>query len=175
MEVNNYQPMMGLPCQQYGMMMPQQCGMPVQEQCGMVMPQQYGMAMPQQYEAVSPVQLESMYPQTYHIIQPVVESACNNMHMAKGPMYTPVKEELDAMVDDVYGKVEADVYKACRDSSSREERQFYGSGRRVLRDLIGILLIQRLLGRTPFYGYPTYYNPYMYNYPGVYGPGYGVY
>jgi hypothetical protein len=167
MEVSNYnyQPMMGLPCQQYGMTMPQQYGMPV-PQCGM--------AMPQQYEAVSPVQLESMYPQTYHIIQPVVESACNSMYMAKGPMYVPAKEELEAMVDDVCGKVEADVYKACRDSSSREERQFGGSGRRIFRDLIGILLIQQLLGGRPYVGYPSY-NPYIYSYPGFYGPGYGIY
>lgn len=130
----------------------------------------------QQHDMMPPPQLEKMYPNTFYIIHPVVEKTCNNMHSAYGPMYTPTQEQMEKMIDSVYKEVEPKVYEAVRESPSRDERQFSGGGRRILRDLIGILLIGRLLGGRPYYGYPNYYNfPGYYGYPGYYNPMYGGY
>lgn len=135
----------------------------------------------QQHEMVAPQQLENMYPKTYFIIQPVVESTCDEMHAAYGPTFTPTQDQLEKMIDGIYKDVEHDVYEAVRESPNKDERQFYGGGRRVVRDLIGILLLNRLIGRRPFYGYPGY-SPYPgfygYPYPGYINPiygGYGIY
>ncbi len=122
--------------------------------------QQYPMAaMPQQ-------QLESMYPRSYHIIKPAVESMCDRMVASNGQMYTPTREQLEAMIDEIYGRVEADVSNAVKENRD-EERQFFGGGRRIFRDFIGALLITSLIGRRrrPFGFFPGFF-------PGFFG-GFG--
>jgi hypothetical protein len=132
------------------------------------------MSMPQQ-------QLEAMYPKTYQIIQPVVDCVCDDMMVSYGQALTPTNEQLESMVDNVYTKVELDIDIAIKQSSREEERQFYGSGRRLLRDFIRTLLIAGLIRRIrpyPLYpGYPGYYgypSPGYYDSYGPYG-GFPVY
>ena len=141
----NYMQHMGIPCQYYPMA-----------------------TMPQE-------QLEAMYPQCYYIINPVVERTCDEMVSHYGHMYTPTREQLDSMVDRIYGQVEADVNEAFSRSPNEDERQFFGGGRRVLRDLISILLIRNLIRRRrPFFGYsPFYGSSPFYGTPGIYG-GYPI-
>lgn len=105
-------------------------------------------------------ELESLYPNTYNIIQPEVENMCNKLDAAKGKMYCPNPNELNSMVEEIYKKVESDVEAAVKESPNPGERQFYGGGRRILRDLIGILLVGNLIRRRrrPFFGYPGFYG-----------------
>ena len=111
-------------------------------------------------------QLEAMYPKTYKIIQPVAERTCDKMEERYGPTFIPTQEQLEAMVNEVYDKVEADVNDTIKQSPYGRERQFTGSGRRILRDFISALLIASLIRRRrqPFFGYPGY---------GGFGSGYG--
>lgn len=120
------------------------------------------MTMPEQ-------QLENMYPNIYNIINPVVESYCDNIDMKYGKMYTPSKEQLEATTDSILAKVEPDVDAAIGQEAGAAERQLGFGGRRLLRGLIGILLIRSLLGRRrrPFGFYPGYYPGYSYG--GYYG------
>lgn len=130
-------------------------------------------SMPMQYNPVAAMpqqQLETMYPKSYQIIKPEVENMCDRMVASNGQMYTPTQQQLDAMIDDIYGNVEADVSNAVKEGRD-EERQFYGGGRRILRDFIGALLITSLIGRRPYGFYPGFYPGY---YPGFYG-SYGYY
>lgn len=98
--------------------------------------------------------LERMYPDTYHIIHPMVVSACN---MVTGPVS---EEMLDGMTNDIYDRAEKDsrisidinatVEVRENDSSkqlSEDSRQRPRRRNRFLRDLIRILLIRELLRR----------------------------
>jgi hypothetical protein len=111
--------------------------------------------------------LEALFPQTYNIIQPVVENACDNW-MSKHGEKCPSKKEYESLVSDIYGKVEANVEAAVKNSPNPEERQFFGGGRRLLRDFIGALLITNLIRRRrrPFYGFGSpYYGGFYGGYP----------
>ncbi|NLC67770.1 MAG: hypothetical protein GX754_03065 [Clostridiaceae bacterium] len=147
-----------------GMMnMPEYC-------CHSVMP------MPQQ-------QLESMYPRVYTIVFPVVEQHCDMMDMKYGPMHIPTREQLESWTDDVCKKVEADVDKAIAEGGREEERQLGLGGRRLLRNLITILILRELIRRRSQFGGSFNYPGGMYGnfgrypggYPGVYPGGYPVY
>ena len=121
--------------------------------------QNVGMPMENYPMVVMPeYQLEAMYPKTYKIIQPVVESTCDKMLGSHGPMFIPTQDQLEAMIDDVYKRVEADVDIAIKQSPRGRERQFFGGGRRILRDFIGALLITSLIRRRrrPFFGFPGF-------------------
>lgn len=119
-------------------------------------------------------QLESMYPKTYHTIYPHVKHHCDmfdNMH----GMTNPSNEQLEAMVDDIQRKVEFEIDVDVNVPCECGNRQFGYGGRRLLRDLISILLIRQLLQRRRPFPYGGY--PYQYPYQGYYGNvyGYGVY
>ena len=144
-------------------------GMPGQYNPMMNMQGQYNpmMNMQGQYNPMMNMtqpELEAMYPNTYNIIQPQVENMCDKIEATHGKMYCPAKEEMDHMVDEIYSNVEANVEAAVKQSSNSNERQFFCGGRRILRGLIGILLIGSLIGRRrrPFYGYPGYYGGFPY-------------
>ncbi len=144
----------------------------------MNIPQKYApmMEMPQE-------QLEAMYPRCYYIIHPEVCRHCDNFVSQFGNMYTPSRQQLDEMVDNIDNSVGEDVDADYRDeelgyddyygyedgySGSYEyyderEPDGYGGGfgggfggrRRFRRDLISILLLRELLRRRrPYYGYP---------------------
>jgi len=124
-----------------------------------VSPAQYN-----QFAEMSTEDLENLYPQTYNIIQPVVESECDKWASKNGDK-CPSKTEYESMVSDIYKKVEADVEAAIKNSPVAEERQFFGGGRRILRDFIGALLIGGLIRRRRrpfFFGSPFYGGSYGY-------------
>lgn len=132
-----YMQSMGVPCQMYPMA-----------------------AMPEQ-------QLETMYPRVYHIVYPEVVRHCDNMDMTHGSSHIPTREQMERMVDDIAGRVEANVNAAIQQEAREpEERQLGFGGRRLLRNLIGILFIRELLRRRrrPFFGFP---------FGGGFGPGFG--
>ena len=134
-------------------------------------PYMQAMGMPSQnYPMTTPEQqLESMYPNIYNIVNPVVESHCDNMEMKYGKMYCPTKEQLEATTDNILSEVEPSVEAAIEKETGTAERQFGFGGRRLLRNLIGILFIRSLLGRRrrPFGFFPGYYSGYPYG--GYYG------
>jgi len=145
-------------------LMPSANVMPMYNPCNPMatMPAQFN-----QFADMSTEDLENLYPQTYKIIQPVVESTCDNW-MSKNGDKCPSEKEYDSMVSDIYKKVEADVEAAIKNSANPEERQFFGGGRRLLRDFIGALLITGLVRRRrrPFPGYfPPYYGGFYGGYP----------
>ena len=133
-------------------------------------------AMPAQANptGVSPAEhLGNMFPETYNIIKPEVEKACNVLMEKKGGKY-PTKEEVESMTNEISKKVEPAVEAAVKKSPSSEERQFSFGGRRILRDFVGALIITDLIRRTPFYypgfyGYPyTFYPPFPGAFPFFY-------
>ncbi|MCX7708407.1 MAG: hypothetical protein N2484_01010 [Clostridia bacterium] len=117
-----------------------------------------------------PEQLENMFPKTYYMVQPAVERRCDMMMGKHGDHQTPSREEVEANIDDIVNEVGPEVEGMLEQEMGG--RQFFGyGGRRVFRDLVGILLLGSLLRRRPY----GYYNPYpFYGYPGFYGgyPGY---
>ncbi len=145
--------------------------MPCMQQMG-VSPQMYSMGMPQMQmynmgispqmypmTTMSDQQLERMYPRSYHIIYPEVIRCCDMMEMTHGSSHVPTREELEKTIDEITAKIEGEVTLTFeRDAKETSDRQLGSSGRRVLRDLVGILLIRELLRRRrrPFYGFPYY-------------------
>lgn len=135
-----------------------------------VMPMQNVMPMQPQYNPMAAMpteELENMYPKTYNIIQPAVENTCDKMMCKYGDTYTPSADDVESMVEEVFKKVEPEVEAAIKNSPVAEERQFFGGGRRILRDFIGALLVGSLIRRRrrPFFGYPYFYggfSPYFY-------------
>jgi len=118
------------------------------------------MTMPQQ-------QLEAMYPRIYYIIYPVVVGYCDMMDTTYGLSYVPTREQLEAVVDEIYSRVERDVdAEIMKGSRELDERQFGIGGRNLLRGLISILLIRELISRrrNPFFGFPYYGGGYGYYY-----------
>ncbi len=112
-------------------------------------------------------QLESMYPKVYIIIFPVVQRHCDMMDMQYGMMYVPTCEQLDSMTESIVKIVSQDVEMTITKGEREEERQLGLGGRRLLRDLVTILLLRELIRRRRPYGYAGYYE-----YP---GGGYGSY
>jgi hypothetical protein len=111
--------------------------------------------------------LENLYPQTYNVIMPEVENVCDNWEGKHGDK-CPSNKEYESMVADIYKKVEANVEAAIKNSPNPEERQFFGGGRRILRDFTGALLITNLIRRRrrPFFGqFPPFYGGFYGGYP----------
>jgi len=143
------------------------------------------MNLPQQYEPMMEMpqeQLESMFPRCYYIIYPEVYRHCDRLVSKKGTMYTPSRQELDNIVDDIDNRVGQDVESEYEDNdysgnveamnisdnpkeSGRQFGGFHGGRRRFRRDLISIVLLRELLRRRRR-------PPYGYGYP---GGGYGWY
>mgnify|MGYP000277495959 CR=1 FL=1 len=122
--------------------------------------------------AIPQQELEGMYPKTYSVIMPVIERNCDMMDMKYGMMYSPTREEIEAMADNIVKDVSPDVDMVISQAQREEERQLGLGGRRILRDLALILLIRELIRRRNSYGggYGGYYG-----YPGGMFGGYPVY
>lgn len=101
-------------------------------------------------------QLESMYPEVYHIVFPHVRHHCDMFDNNYGMMYNPTREQLEAISEDICKKVEKDVEKVIHVGRDDGDRQIGFGGRRLLNNLVTILLIRQLLGRRrrPFFGFP---------------------
>jgi hypothetical protein len=100
-------------------------------------------------------ELENLFPQTYKVIQPEVEKACDKL-ISKFGEKCPGKTDVESMVSDIYDKVEPNIETIIKNSPMAEERQFFGGGRRILRDFITALFISNLIRRRrrPFFGFP---------------------
>ena len=111
------------------------------------------------FESANEEELENLYPETYKAISPVVENTCDKW-MEKFGEKCPSNTEVESMVEDIYKKVEPAVEAAVKKSPNADERQFFGGGRRVLRDFIGALLIGSLIRRRrrPFFGFPGFFG-----------------
>jgi hypothetical protein len=85
-------------------------------------------------------------------------------------MYIPTCEQLDSMTDSIVKIVSPDVEVTITQGGREEERQLGLGGRRLLRDLVTILLLRELIQRRRPYSYGGYYG-----YPGGSYGGYGGY
>lgn len=156
MPASNVMPNMGL--------MPSANVMPMYNPCN---PMAAMPAQMNQFMEMPAEDLENLYPQTYNVIMPAVENACDNWAGKHGDK-CPSAKEYESMVTDIYKKVESDVEAAIKNSPNPEERQFFGGGRRILRDFIGALLITNLIRRRrrPFFGqFPPFYGGFYGGYP----------
>jgi hypothetical protein len=122
--------------------------------------------------------LEMMYPKVYFKLMPMVKGHCDKLEGKYGMYFCPSKEEMEDIIEDICEKFEKDIddeddekekkgkKDKCREDSfdyqsdDNKRRPRYGR-RRVLRDLVGIVLLDELLGRRrrrrPHYGYgPSY-------------------
>lgn len=110
-------------------------------------------------------QIEMLYPQSYYIIYPHVRYHCDMLERKHGKNYCPTKEEMEDILEDIFKKVEKELDKEdedkkdkdhCRGEERKRKRPY--DGRRLLNDLIGVILIGELLDRRrPFYGQGYWY------------------
>lgn len=108
-------------------------------------------------QMVYPVQ----YPGTYYMVQPIVSRACMEMDDLNGPF--PSQTTVNYMIDRAYNEVirtypemvAGDNEKEPYEGRGMEAQQFFRrrrfTRRRLLRDLVGILLISELLRRRRYY------------------------
>lgn len=120
------------------------------------------MNVPTQYYPMATMptrELETMYPQMYYHVHPAVQGYCDMMGFRSGMDFSPTREQLDSMVDDIYRNVEGQLPAEEGELESRQPFGGFGGGfggfgrRRFLRDLIAILLIRELLRRRRPWGW----------------------
>lgn len=138
-------------------------------------------------------QLERMYPQIYYIVNPVVVRQCDRMDDTYGMDYTPTREELERITDEIILNIDAMVRiempegsrsDPCGNPDGNPNRNPNGNPDGnpdgFLRGLVGVLLIRELLDRRRsrrfgrrrgFYSdyYPGYFDYYPGYYPGLPG------
>lgn len=109
-----------------------------------------------------------MHGENCHVMMPYVKKTVDKMEQKGDMIYKdyPDKEMFDTMLEDAYKDMVHDMPEMADETDA--ERQFFGR-RRIARDLLGILLINELLGRRrrrrrrhydydyPVYGYDDYY------------------
>ncbi len=95
------------------------------------------------------------YPEIYYKVYPKIIQTINT-HLGSDYSYDNIpKEKMDAMVDDVFGKMVKEYPEIYDDPGERRgrgrtratQRPFFGRGR-ITRDLITIILINELLRRN---------------------------
>lgn len=116
--------------------------------------------MPMSNMQINNNELEELYPEIYKRVYPLVCNECNNVVM-------PLKHEvLEQMTENVYKSIEIDLKIETKNVSKQEDRQI-GTNNNFLRDLIRILILQKIIGgghrppmpprppRPPFPGGPN--------------------
>ncbi|WP_026895106.1 hypothetical protein [Clostridiisalibacter paucivorans] len=112
---------------------------------------------------------DGRYPEIYYQITPKANQCIYRYYPPYMPIYNlPDDEQMDMMVDEVYEGVIKEYPEIDRDPKERrgkskgvffQGRQFYGR-RRLLRDMISIILLSELLKRRNYYpGYGYGYMP----------------
>lgn len=131
------------------------------------------------------------YPELYYSIESKVGETIDRYFEGYDNFEDVSQNEIEGLIDEVYREMASEISEIEEDSVEIESkdieqqqlRPYYGR-RRLLRDMIGVILIGELLRRrrrgyeSPGYYYPEYRSP-EYGYPGYgydniwYGPGYG--
>jgi hypothetical protein len=116
-----------------------------------------------------------MYGESHRIMMVYVVKTVDKMEKKGDMLYAeyPDREMVERMSEESYNNMIKDMPEMA--DESEEDRQYYGR-RRLARDLIGVLLINELLGRRrrrrrrPYGGYPGYgfSSPYGYDYNDFY-------
>lgn len=101
------------------------------------------------------------YPQIYYRVFPRIRSICEEMDVPSNPcMYPyPSEETISSMTDRILEEVVENDLSGLDYEIRVGRRQFVFGGRRVLRDLISILLIRELLRRRrrpPFFPFGAF-------------------
>ncbi|MFL0247174.1 hypothetical protein [Candidatus Clostridium stratigraminis] len=84
--------------------------------------------------------LEMLYPQIYFRVMPLVMHHCDQMESRHGVMYSPTRNELSRITDDIENRLNDTMGNI----SGEETRQFGGG---FLGDLASILLLRELTRR----------------------------
>ncbi|OOO62419.1 hypothetical protein [Clostridium tepidum] len=113
--------------------------------------------------------LKNLYPKIYFKIYPLVKEHCDIIEKEKGENHCPSKKEVDTVCKKIYEKIKPQL------DDDDEYKDFYRQHRyrrrHAVRDIIGILLINELLGRRRKRRYYNYYD-YNYNYDNNYDDDY---
>jgi hypothetical protein len=133
--------------------------------------------MPMQSMPMEDKDLEMLYPKIYLSIIPMVRMHCDKMESKYGVFFCPSKKEMEDIIEEINERLEKDMddddekckknkKDKCREEEylgeyeedTRQRRRY--SRRRLLKDLISIVLLGELLGRRhrrrPYYGYGGY-------------------
>lgn len=117
--------------------------------------------VPQKQEHLTAMEpLEMLYPEIYHKLYPLIRQHCDMKEQEHNMMYTPCKDDIDKMAEDICMKIDTDIEvevkekkhhhhrqsEIIEDSRSRKRPKRYGSNQ-MLNDLVKILLIRELIGR----------------------------
>lgn len=106
------------------------------------------------------------YPKVYHVLVHHVMHVADRYDQNEDMYPFPSDERIEEMTDTIVDRYENDNNR----SLEEEEELTRQYGRRFIRDLALILLLQRLLGRRRRrYGYPGYGGYGGYGYPGYFG------
>lgn len=159
----------------YCPMMPQQMSQPMPQMMQQAMPQMMSPSMPQAMPQMclpmddhdSIMGFPVKYPKVYYKLYPKVKMLCEQMDLQSNPsMYPcPSHETIEQMTDHLYNTMSKEDLAEIESCLEGSDRQLGFSGRRLLRDLIGILLIRELIRRRRFF------NPFGFG--GVGFPGVG--
>ncbi|NLV77662.1 MAG: hypothetical protein GX023_11970 [Tissierellia bacterium] len=108
------------------------------------------------------------YPELYYRIYPKVISTVDSHLKDKESIEDIEDKDMEKMVDEIYQKIVLECPELNEDPVERRgrgpryrtmQRPFYGR-RKLVRDIISIVLLSELLRRTNPYGYgPRYYGP----------------
>jgi hypothetical protein len=113
-------------------------------------------------------ELEGMYPKIYYIIYPHVIHHCDMFDKSCCSMKIPTSEEIRQMADNISMNVEPEVDATIKaeiseaDGNVMEARQLGFGSRRLLRDLVGTLLLREFFERRhrPHHHYSHHYMGY---------------
>jgi hypothetical protein len=93
-------------------------------------------------------QLKLMYPRIYTKLMPMIKHHCDEHEHMHGTMHCPGHEQIEDMCDKIYKKVENDLDEECGEEDDNDDYRQRRYGRRgAVRDIIGILLLNELIGR----------------------------
>lgn len=87
--------------------------------------------------------LAVLYPELYHRVMPWVMYYGDQIEIRYGAMYTPTRDEVERITDDIYDRLEMDMNIDEYDENEAEFRQ-RPRRRRPVRDLIRILHLRDL-------------------------------
>jgi hypothetical protein len=100
-------------------------------------------------------EMKMMYPRIYHMIMPMIHHHCDRMEEMHGKMHCPKHEEFEDMCEKITKSLEEELDDQCGEDDDKhdhdddhEHHRIRRYGRRnAVRDIVGILLLNELIGR----------------------------